>query len=101
MENGRHIAIEMAAAIDSLKQLAGFNIVGELQRSQIPPLLVLTQDIGHQDVLESAAVQLPGECAADKTGASGDENSALCQVCHYRSLNLHRSFARILRAPDY
>jgi hypothetical protein len=69
---------------DAAEKIVFVQVVGELQRGNVLPLLVAAQFVDDEDVRAAELIQLPDECAANETCSAGDDN-------HADSLNPYRN----------
>src|ERR1700728_419633 len=88
MKDGADVTEHSRRFADAPEQVVRFDVIGKLQRSQVLPLLVGSKKIRYEDVLQSAAIQLPNECAADETGAPSDKQPAFRKIGHWPCLTM-------------
>ena len=75
MEDRGEFAVAVGIAGDSLQKFACGHVILELQREQVFPLLVLTEKIGDDNLLEPPAVEFVHQRAPDEPAGSGDQNA--------------------------
>ena len=63
------------AGFQSREQVSGVDVIVEVKRYEVPPLLVSPEEIGDDDAIDAALIQLMDEPAADEAGTACDEDS--------------------------
>ena len=74
VKNGGKLTKRTGICPDAGPKIGGFDVVGEFQRHEVLPLFIGPQDVGHDDFGVSALIKSGNQSAADKTGATGDQD---------------------------
>jgi hypothetical protein len=70
------IEIPESSGVEAVEKDSGVDVIRECEWLEIAPLLVRTEKIGDDDILDAASVQLTYEVASNKTGATCYKDSA-------------------------
>ena len=55
MKDGCNVTEQMRRQLDTPQEIVSLDVIGESKWNEVPPLLIVTEEISYQDVLEAAA----------------------------------------------